>query len=408
LRLPGGRCPACRPGERPGSGPLARALRPYEDGPDPAAPTAPTARRLYRTSHPRGRARIETLFRLLAGIGLILANGFFVVTEFALTRLRQFSREEVGETANLDRAWKMTEELEIYLTGCQLGITASSILLGVVAEPAVTHLLEAAVGAAGVIPTATGHVVSVSVAVVVINLVHKVWGEQAPTYLGVERPLGVLDRLSPGLWWWTRIMRPVIMLGDGLAKGTLGLFGVEISRSWTEAEEDEGPITSLVELRQRLRGLLDRGDLDRERRREVVRALEIQGIPVRQIMVPREEVFSVSTELPLEENLRRMAEVSHLRFPLVGEGLDDLRGTVYLSAAFAALEDLRAGRTTLEELAVPPLLLDPELSVSDAIDRFQEEREELAYVARDGRVTGILTSTDALEAIAGELRDPFD
>lgn len=341
-------------------------------------------------------------------MGLILANGFFVTTEFALTRLRQFSREELEGSDRLARAWEMTERLEIYLTGCQLGITASSILLGVVAEPAVTVLLEEAVGAVGLSPGAR-HAVSITVAVVLINLVHKVWGEQAPTYLGVERPLEVLRRLAPALEWWTRIMRPVILLGDGIAKGTLGLFGVEISRSWLEAEEDEGPITSYLELRQRLRGLLSRGEqLDGERRREVLRALEIQDIPVREVMVPREQVKALSTERPLEENLRTVADLRYLRFPLVGEDLDDVRGTVYLTSVFAALDELRSGRSTLAEIAVEPVRVDADLPVSEAIDRFQAERQELAFVTEGGRVAGILTSTDALETIAGELRDPYD
>ena len=350
---------------------------------------------------------METAVRLLAGIALILANGFFVTTEFALTRLRQFSRDELSGSSRLDRAWEMTERLEIYLTGCQLGITASSVLLGVVAEPGVTALLEGIVGATGLSFPAR-HAVSVTVAVVLINLVHKVWGEQAPTYLGVERPLAVLERLSPALWWWTRIMRPVILLGDGLAKATLGLFGVEIRRSWTEADQEEGPITSFLELRQRLRGLLSRGELDRERRREVLRALEIEKLAVREVMVPRGEVVALSTERSLEENLKVLADRRHLRFPLVGGDLDDVRGTLYLAAVFAALDDLRSGRATLEEVAVPPLRIDADLPVSAAIDRFQAERQELAFVMEGDRVAGILTSTDALETIAGELEDPFD
>ena len=356
----------------------------------------------------RGGAPIETLLRLAAGVALILANGFFVTTEFALTRLRQFSPEELEGSDRLARAWEMTEQLEIYLTGCQLGITASSILLGVIAEPAITALLEKVVGAVG-LPPGTRHALSITVAVVLINLIHKIWGEQAPTYLGVERPLEVLDRLSPALWWWTKIMKPVILLGDGIAKGTLGLFGVEISRSWIEAEEDEGPITSFLELRQRLRGLLSRGEhLDGERRREVLRALEIQDIPVREIMVPREEVTALSTSRSLEENLRAVADLRYLRFPLVGDAMDDVRGTVYLTSVFAGLDDLRDGRTSLEEIAVEPLQFEADLPVSAAIDRFQEERQELAFVMDGDRVVGILTSTDALETIAGELRDPFD
>jgi CBS domain containing-hemolysin-like protein len=78
-----------------------------------------------------------TWFRLLAGVFLLFSNGFFVATEFAITRVRQFSKDEfVGQGRGLKRAWEMTERLEIFLTGCQLGITVSSVSLGVIAEPA--------------------------------------------------------------------------------------------------------------------------------------------------------------------------------------------------------------------------------------------------------------------------------
>jgi len=81
--------------------------------------------------------------RLIAGVLLILANAFFVAIEFALTRARQFTEEEfVGGNPKLERAWEMTDDLELYLTTCQVGITASSIAVGIVAEPALAAIFE--------------------------------------------------------------------------------------------------------------------------------------------------------------------------------------------------------------------------------------------------------------------------
>ncbi len=130
---------------------------------------------------------VDIAVRLAAGFGLVLVNAFFVTTEFALTRIRQLPAEDFEGSRNLRRAWEMTERLEIYLTGCQLGISVSSILLGVIAEPAFTALLEPLFGAVDW-SAGTRHVVAVTLAVVLMNLIHKIWGEQAPTYLGVERP----------------------------------------------------------------------------------------------------------------------------------------------------------------------------------------------------------------------------
>lgn len=365
----------------------------------------------------------EILLRLIAGVLLTAANAFFVVTEFALTRIAEIDDREVEEDPRLERALKMTERLEIYLTGCQLGITSSSILLGVVAEPAVTVLLRPAAAAIG-LEGRTLEVTSVVVAVVVINLIHKVWGEQAPTYLGVERPRQIIRWAGPILYWWVKVTYPVIMLGDGMAKGTLRLFGVEISRSWKEVEvgdggtEDNGRAgdrpsgdagADYLETKRRIGEVLSRGSIAPDRKQEVMRALEIERQPLSDIMLPREEIVALSTADDGETSFRRMAENPMTRFPVVGEGLDDYRGNLYLQAVIGRIDDLRSGACGLEELAAEPLTLDPDLPVSQAIDRFQEAEQELALVVDgDGRVVGLVTATDAFEAIAGELRDPSD
>jgi CBS domain containing-hemolysin-like protein len=132
-------------------------------------------------------------------------------------------------------------------------------------------------------------------------------------------------------------------------------------------------------------------------------------MPVESIMVDASDVVTLSTTVDLETNLDRMSETPHVRYPLVGDTIDDFRGIVYLPAVFRDLDDLRESTDTLEDVAQPPMTLAASLSVSDAIDRFQEERQELAFVTdEDGGVVGLVTVTDALEAIAGQVEDPLD
>lgn len=356
----------------------------------------------------------DIALRLAAAVVLVAANAFFVASEFALTRIRQLPAEQFQETRNLRRAWKMTERLEIYLTGCQLGITTTSILLGVVAEPAFTALLEPLVGALGW-TAATRHVVSVVIAVVIMNLIHKIWGEQAPTYLGVERPRMVAQHLAPGLYWWTKAMYPVIIAGDGLAKASLRLFGVEITRSWTTDEADEegadgdGTIYGPFALRQQMLKLLGRVEgLPRERREEVMAALDIGHRTVRDILVPREEIVALNLTDSLDHVIRLVREHPLTRFPLIGDSLEDFRGIVYVPALLGRMDELEAGTCRLSDIAAPPLTLPDDTSIADAVDRLQEEHQELALVLADGRVVGLMTTTDAFEAIAGQLEDPFD
>lgn len=350
---------------------------------------------------------LELIIRLVSGVLLVASNAFFVATEFALTRLRQFPEEEIEDRPGLRQAWEMTERLEIHLTGCQLGITSSSILLGIVAEPAVTHLLEMVFDQAPVGGTAR-HVTAVVVAVVFINLVHKIWGEQAPTYLGVESPLAVLERLAVPLRWWTRIANPIIRLGDGLAKWTLGLFGVEITRSWTEAETEPAEGVSTGDVRRQLREVLSRGRLSEERRQEVLNTLDIGSTPVREIMIPREETAELRMDRSVEENLAEIGRSRYVRYPLCRSEGGEVVGVVYVPALFERLDAIRSGETGLTDIAADAVFVDEDRAVSDVIDRLQQEGQELALVRDGRRVTGLVTITDAFEAIAGDVEDPLD
>jgi CBS domain containing-hemolysin-like protein len=347
----------------------------------------------------------EIAARLVAGVALILTNGFFVAIEFALTRARQYSEAEfVGEGGGggLQRAWEMTSDLELYLTTCQVGITASSIAVGIVAEPALAALFEPLFADTALAAVGSGAVL----AFLVINLVHLTHGEQTPTYLGVERSRTVCRYGATPLYWFYRAISPIITFGDWVAKWTLKLFGVEMTGAWLETETDV--IESRADLRKRLGSVLDEGDLPDERREEIMNALDVGERPVREVMVPAEDVVALSTEVDDEENFRRMAEQPHTRYPLVGSSLMDFRGIIYFPVLARLREELAAGTVDFAEVAAPSMTLSPDVTVSDAIDQFQAENQELALVIEDGEVVGLVTVTDLLEAIMGDVEDPLD
>ena len=346
----------------------------------------------------------EIAVRLVAGIGLILANGFFVAIEFALTRARQFSEDEfiVGGHAALQRAWEMTQNLELYLTTCQVGITASSIAVGIVAEPALAALFEPLFAGTRLASVGSGAIL----AFLLINLVHLTHGEQTPTYLGVERSRTVCRYGATPLYWFHRLISPIITLGDGVAKWTLKLFGVEMTGAWLETETDV--IESRADLRNRLDEVLDEGDLSEERHEEVMNALTIGEQPLREVMLPADEIVALSTAVDPAENIRRMEENPHTRYPLVGETPTEFHGVVYAPILTRHREEFADGTVEFTELAAPPMTLSPDVDVSDAIDQFQTETQELALVIEDGAVVGMVTVTDLLEAVMGSIEDPID
>jgi CBS domain containing-hemolysin-like protein len=352
---------------------------------------------------------LELTWRSIAGVALMLGNAYFVAVEFALTRLGEFDDDELRE-AGAKTAADMQQELEFHLTGCQVGITFTSILLGVVAEPALTYALMPIFEFVGIGPE-QAPVFSVVAAVVVINLIHTVWGEQAPTYLGVERPKQVARWLAPTLRYWTKLVFPLIYVGDKLAKATLGVFGVSITRSWVEAEggDDDGSSAgSKGDVRGRLFDVLADAKLGDERREEVLRAYEIGERPVGTIMVERDDMVVLQAEASPEDIMTQICDSMHTRYVVVGADRDDVVGVLYLPLFTARIDDVRSGDVGLVDLVAPPVDVAPDLSISDFIDRLQAASEELAVVRDDGRVLGMVTATDGFEAVMGELEDPLD
>ncbi|MFO7834553.1 MAG: hemolysin family protein [Halohasta sp.] len=344
---------------------------------------------------------LEIGLRILGGVVLIGVNAYFVAIEFALTRLRQYPESEF-DTPGLELAWEMTSDLEFYLTTCQVWISGTSIALGIIAEPGLAALFEPVFANTTFASAGAGSLLGF----LLINLVHLTHGEQTPTYLGVERSKQVANYGARPLFWFSKILAPAIWVGDSVAKWTLGLFGIEMTQSWTETEQEV--IETRADLRNRLGSVLEEGDVAGDRQEEVLNALTIGEQSVREVMLPREEIAALSTEADPESNLQTLETHPHTRYPLVGADLTEFLGVVYSPALFTHREELAAGDVDFTELAAPTMTLSPDTDVSDAIDQFQAERQELALVLEDGNVVGLVTVTDLAEAIVGDIEDPLD
>ena len=344
---------------------------------------------------------LEIVLRILGGIALIGVNAYFVAIEFALTRVRQYPKSEF-DTPGLELAWEMTNDLEFYLTTCQVWISGTSIALGIIAEPGLAALLEPVFENTTLASVGAGSLLGFFI----INLGHLTHGEQTPTYLGVERSKQVARYGARPLYWFAKILAPAIWVGDSVAKATLGLFGIKMTQAWTEAEQEV--IESRADLRNELGSVLEEGDLPEERREEIMNALTIGEQSVREIMVPPEEIVAVSTDDDAESNFQTLENHPHTRYPLVGEDMSEFHGVVYSPALFNHREELSTGDIEFTELAAPTMTLSPDTDVSDAIDQFQTEKQELALVIEDGDVAGLVTVTDLLETIIGDIEDPLD
>jgi CBS domain containing-hemolysin-like protein len=344
---------------------------------------------------------LEIGLRILGGIVLIGVNAFFVAIEFALTRVRQYPQSEFN-TPGLELAWEMTNDLEFYLTTCQVWISATSIALGIIAEPGLAALFEPVFENTTLASVGAGSLLGF----MLINLIHLTHGEQTPTYLGVERSKQVAQYGSRPLFWFAKILSPAINFGDMIAKATLGLFNIEMTQAWTETEKEV--IETRADLRNRLGSVLEEGAVADERRQEILNALAIGEQAVREVMVPRDEIVSISATGNPESNFQTMSKHTHTRYPLIGDDLADFRGIVYTPVLLRHREQLASGDIDFTELAAPTMTLSPDVDVSDAIDQFQTEQQELALVIENGTVVGLVTVTDLFETVMGNIEDPLD
>jgi CBS domain containing-hemolysin-like protein len=344
---------------------------------------------------------LEIGLRVAAGVALILINAYFVAIEFGLTRLRQYPESEM-DTPGLRRAWEMTDDLEFYLTTCQVWISGTSIALGIVAEPGLAAIFAPIFENTALASAGAGSLVGFFL----INMVHLTHGEQTPTYLGVERSKQVANYGSRPLYWFAWLISPLIKFGDWVAKATLGLFGIEMTGSWTEAEEEV--LETRAQLRNRLGSMMEEVELPEERREEILNALDVDRVTVADVMTPTESIVSLTTTASVEENLDRIRDTPHTRFPLIGADPSEFEGIVYAPSIVSRFDELRDGDVTFADVAAPPMTISADASVSDAFDRFQAESQELALVIEDGAVVGLITATDAMEAVMGQLEDPLD
>jgi len=196
-------------------------------------------------------------------------------------------------------------------------------------------------------------------------------------------------------------------VGDWLTKATLKVFGITMTRSWTEGEEESGE-SNRAKLKNQIADLAQGKGLSEERQEEIKKSVEVGEIPVRDIMVPRDEIIYLSTKKDFIENLNIIRDSMRNRYPLVRGNIDDYAGILYAPEILARIEKLQNGEMILDDLDHYDMAVPPDLKVSDLIDRFQSNKQELALVKDEEEVVGMVTLTDAVEVIIGSAEDPMD
>jgi CBS domain containing-hemolysin-like protein len=344
-------------------------------------------------------------WRLGATLFFVLLNGFFVAAEFALVKARTARIEQLVRDGS--RSARMVRHilahLDRYLSACQLGITVASLALGALGEPAVSRLLLALAGAAGVViaPGAVWvHVVSFTLAFVVITMLHMTLGEQAPKMWALRRPEAGAVRSALLLRAFTFTFGPFISAIHGISNAILRMVGLPPDEQLDSSHSAE-EIRSILSLSAREGHITTRAQ---ELSENVLRMIDLE---VRHIILPRVDVAYLSLEWPFEECVRVVRQTNHTRYPLCERGLDTIVGIVNAREVREAV--LRGDKPDLRQLAREVPFVTDTMPLSDFLLEVQRKRAHCAAVVDErGTVIGLAFREDALEEIVGPLGDEFD
>lgn len=340
---------------------------------------------------------------LLVAVGLLMANAFFVMAEFALAGARRERLEAMGAGGSrlAGQAIASIDQLSLMLAGAQLGITMASLGLGFVAEPALARLIEAAAGPYIDLPPATLHSVSFALALTIVVYFHMVLGEMVPKNLAIVNP----ERSS--LWLvipfraYVFVFGPLIRLLNFIANSALKLMRVEPRDALVSAVSPEEIATIVQEFRQA--GIV--GELTHDLLTGVIRFRELDA---ESAMIARRDVVAAPLGSTVEELERLANETGRSRIPIYDESVDSIQGFIHAADLLYLPDDSRQ-RTVPKRLLREILTVPRNRSLPKILNDMRRTQIPIAVVIDEhGGTDGILTLEDVVEEITGEIRDEHD
>ncbi|MEU6368851.1 hemolysin family protein [Streptomyces sp. NPDC046931] len=333
-----------------------------------------------------------TFVQLLIGLLSLVANAFFVGAEFALISVRRSQIEphaEAGDRRARSVLWGL-EHVSALLAAAQFGITLCTLVLGVVAEPAIEHLLEPVFHAVG-IPPGAGRVVSFVIALALATYLHMLFGEMVPKNVALAEPVRLALLLGPPLVGLSRALRPAILAVNTFANALLTLLHVETKSEVTATFSDD-------ELARLVTDSGEAGLIDDRAQERLHDALELGRRPVRDVVVPLERVVYARVGVTPEELERLSAESGFSRFPVVDEGR---RIAGYLHVKDALDASPRNAPFRLADMR-PVARVRGNTPLDDVLTAMRGSRTHLAaVVGTDGRLAGLVTMEDVLRELFG-------
>jgi CBS domain containing-hemolysin-like protein len=327
---------------------------------------------------------------------LVGANALFVAAEFAFVAIDRGRLEHEADSGRpgAQRTLAAVRRLSFHLSGAQLGITISSLVLGFVAGPVIAGILEPVLGS-------QRRGLSVALALVLATVFQMVLGELIPKNVAIARPAPVAAALAGPMRAYGVVFGPLIRFLNGAANWTVCRFGIEPKEELTN-------VRSLGELELLILSSGESGHLEPDAATLLTRSIRFRGKTVDDAMVPRVEVEAVPSDATIADLVAASARTGFSRFPVHRGTLDDIIGVAHVKAVLGVAVEERA--TTPVTRIMGEVFVVPESALlSDLLVELRDLGSHLALVVDEyGGTAGIVTLEDLLEEIVGEIDDEHD
>ncbi|MDI6695790.1 MAG: hemolysin family protein [Anaerolineales bacterium] len=342
----------------------------------------------------------------ILGIGLfVLTNGFFVAAEFSLVSVRRTRIAELaarGE-AGAEAVQKAIENPDRVIAATQLGITLSSLALGWIGEPALSHLIAPVVSLfPQTLRSDISHSISAALAFTVITFLHVVIGELAPKSIALQNPERTSMIVARPTLFTERLFKPAIWALNGAGNGLLRLVGIQPASG-------HQLVHSVEELKMLVDASTESGVMEQDEGDMLQAIFDLGEMIVRQVMVPRTEVVAVEADTPLKEIIHLATQSTYTKFPVYEDSLDQIIGVVHVKDLLKVMQSPNCTDCLARSIAREALFVPETLSVNALLRLFRDKRQHIAIVLDEyGGTGGLVTLEDLLEEIVGEVSDPFD
>ncbi len=355
------------------------------------------------------------LLRVFLLLLLVAANAFFAAAEFSLVSVRDTRIQQLIDARRIGAriVQKLHRNLDEVVNGVQLGVTIVSLTLGWVGEPLLAQMM---LGPVQDLPHASvyAHGIAIAVSFVLITFLHVILGELVPKSLALQRAEQVALAVAAPMDVFLTLTRPLLFVMSRSAGWVLRIFGSRRIR--------QGPVHSPDELKLIVTASRQFGEIPPFQEEMIHKALELDNVTVREVMVPRPDIFSLPGDLTLSDALGRVVEEQHSRIPVY----DPQRGPEHIIGVLYAKDLMRWTRLRLTATPDQPVaarvsamrisqimhdvLVVPETKVlTELLEEFKERKRHLAVVVDEfGSTAGVITVEDVLEQIVGEIEDEFD